>query len=1164
MDDVLAYIGRELPAINAFLERSTEGLDPIVKPPVSHVLKAGGKRLRPLLTLLTARAAGLTDADPYPLACSLEILHSATLLHDDILDGAELRRGNASAHTVYGKSVTILAGDVLLALANRMVAGYGEPRLTDVLSEAILRTVTGEVKEIAATRDVTVSEDDYLDIITGKTAYLFQGACQAGAILAGASPELERSAHDYGLNLGIAFQLVDDALDYVTPLPGHGQALGRRPARGQDDHAAHPAPAHPGPGGPGVPQGGHRRRFPGRRPSGRGGRRRAAGRPRRGHPTPGPALYRPRRPGPEPVRAGRGDVHHGEHPGVRHLPGQIAMTDTQDALTRTLASLHHCQEMAFPPVMAQLLKELVKPEPDFDDIARIIGLDPVMSATVLNLVNSSFYALSQKVTDLSRAAVVLGSKEILKIALSLSFLKSQAKAFDKAGGNRFANWRILVWAAIASQLLAERICPEQSDAVYLCALLKDLSLLVTWCGNPEALPHMGDDDLLVCLRDGQMEAETEAWGAPHPELTVRLLESWGIPDLGCEAILHHHDMDDMERLTPMAQALALGTRWSELVNSCGPSPLPLVQFETMLQARVGLTGSEAEDMRQACVQKFRSMLRILDMGEAEPEQRLYEHSVQSMQNYYFQSMDVMQVRGGPARAAEAVARHLRWNFGLADFDLALRAPGSGEWLLFIARGGGPPEQEPMPARPEDLAWRLKGNGRRLRASGEIWGELRMRPDALDEDQSRDLALYLLFLGRAYQDYLRRQAVLETKARTLDNLPVGVARLDPQGRILELNNILYQFLGTPANPMGADIFQFLTRTRDLKAEREWRQFLVDPERSYLGKIFCTHTPGESAAYRCFYLSARRTAQQGREEILFLLEDVSEISDLELQAFKQGAFLERLVESMQDVVMTVVPDGTVTFASPGLAETVTGRNLFDIVTPEDRDDGPAWGPALLESGAPEAPVEASLDAGGDAPLRLELVFSPLETEESEKAFLIVGRDLTTVRRLEEKLRRQALYDGLTGLYNRHQFHAIMEREARRAGRTGRGMGLVFFDLDGFKAINDTLGHQAGDKVLKSIARMLRDSLRKGTDYACRYGGDEFAAILTEVDQAGLRLLGERVMTASRSRFKRHGLSLSMGVGMLGPDEDPENLIKRCDEAAYKAKADGGDAMVTATGE
>lgn len=227
MDDVLAYIGRELPAINDFLERSTEGLDPIVKPPVQHVLKAGGKRLRPLLTLLAARAAGLdAGVDPYPLACSLEILHSATLLHDDILDGADLRRGDASAHTVYGKSETILAGDVLLALANRMVAGYGEPRLTDVLSEAILRTVTGEVKEIAATRQVDLSEDDYLDIITGKTAYLFQGACQAGAILAGADPTLERAAHDYGLNLGIAFQLVDDALDYVNPSQVTGKPSG--------------------------------------------------------------------------------------------------------------------------------------------------------------------------------------------------------------------------------------------------------------------------------------------------------------------------------------------------------------------------------------------------------------------------------------------------------------------------------------------------------------------------------------------------------------------------------------------------------------------------------------------------------------------------------------------------------------------------------------------------------------------------------------------------------------------------------------------------------------------------------------------------------------------------------------------------------------------------
>jgi len=225
MNDILNYLEGELPRVNAFLDAEAEKLDPIVRPAVKHVLGAGGKRLRPLLTILTARALS-AEADLYPLACSLELLHSATLLHDDILDDAELRRGMKAAHLAFGKSTAILAGDVLLALANRLVADYGLPRLTAVLSQAIMLTVTGEMREIANVRNTKLSRDEYMDIITGKTAYLFQAASECGAILSAKGEGAEQAAYDYGLNLGIAFQLVDDALDYVSPSDVMGKPSG--------------------------------------------------------------------------------------------------------------------------------------------------------------------------------------------------------------------------------------------------------------------------------------------------------------------------------------------------------------------------------------------------------------------------------------------------------------------------------------------------------------------------------------------------------------------------------------------------------------------------------------------------------------------------------------------------------------------------------------------------------------------------------------------------------------------------------------------------------------------------------------------------------------------------------------------------------------------------
>ena len=137
-------------------------------------------------------------------------------MHDDILDNAELRRGRPAAHTLFSVPATILAGDALLALANEIVACSGNPALTSCISRAIMRTAAGEIMEIAMLRNPGVTRQEYIEIITGKTAYLIQAACEFGVIVAGGDEEARSRARLFGLNLGIAFQLVDDALDYTS------------------------------------------------------------------------------------------------------------------------------------------------------------------------------------------------------------------------------------------------------------------------------------------------------------------------------------------------------------------------------------------------------------------------------------------------------------------------------------------------------------------------------------------------------------------------------------------------------------------------------------------------------------------------------------------------------------------------------------------------------------------------------------------------------------------------------------------------------------------------------------------------------------------------------------------------------------------------------------
>ncbi|TVM32796.1 polyprenyl synthetase family protein [Oceanidesulfovibrio marinus] len=215
MHALIAYMGNELPTINEHLDSCVRRLDPFVQPIARHVLNAGGKRLRPLLTLISFRAFG-GQGDPYPMASSLELLHSATLLHDDILDRADLRRGRPSAHLVYGRHAAILGGDALLALGNKIVAEYGDARLTNAISEAIMATATGEIREIAQVGNMSLTNAEYLEIVTGKTAYLIEAATRCGALLAGADNAGVEQAAQFGLNLGIAFQLVDDVLDYAS------------------------------------------------------------------------------------------------------------------------------------------------------------------------------------------------------------------------------------------------------------------------------------------------------------------------------------------------------------------------------------------------------------------------------------------------------------------------------------------------------------------------------------------------------------------------------------------------------------------------------------------------------------------------------------------------------------------------------------------------------------------------------------------------------------------------------------------------------------------------------------------------------------------------------------------------------------------------------------
>lgn len=191
-----------------------------------HLVGAGGKRLRPLLTVATARLCGYKGEAHHKLAAAVEFIHSATLLHDDVVDESDLRRGKKPANLIWGNSASILVGDFLFARAFNLMVETGSMEALGILSNAASVIAEGEVQQLASLRNLAMSEADYMDVIKAKTAALFAAATEVSPVIAGLDDTRRAALRDYGLKLGLAFQLIDDALDYGGQQAALGKSVG--------------------------------------------------------------------------------------------------------------------------------------------------------------------------------------------------------------------------------------------------------------------------------------------------------------------------------------------------------------------------------------------------------------------------------------------------------------------------------------------------------------------------------------------------------------------------------------------------------------------------------------------------------------------------------------------------------------------------------------------------------------------------------------------------------------------------------------------------------------------------------------------------------------------------------------------------------------------------
>lgn len=227
IEQVLGSIKRELEEVEAEMARHFLSQISMIPKVSRYLIASGGKRFRPVLLILSAKLCGYQGPRVIPLASTMEFIHTATLLHDDVVDTAFIRRGIASANSVWGNGASVLVGDFLFCKSFSLIVQDGNLRILEVISTSTTRMAEGEVMQLMRKGSPDTSEEDYFFVVINKTAVLISAACQIGALLAAATPEREKALADFGMDLGIAFQLMDDALDYSAEEDVFGKAIGK-------------------------------------------------------------------------------------------------------------------------------------------------------------------------------------------------------------------------------------------------------------------------------------------------------------------------------------------------------------------------------------------------------------------------------------------------------------------------------------------------------------------------------------------------------------------------------------------------------------------------------------------------------------------------------------------------------------------------------------------------------------------------------------------------------------------------------------------------------------------------------------------------------------------------------------------------------------------------
>lgn len=226
LDDLSQAMKTDMGAVNALILDNMQSSVPLIPQLAGYLIASGGKRIRPLMTLAATRLFDAETPRPYRLAAAVEFIHTATLLHDDVVDESDQRRGKPSANTVFGNQSSVLVGDFLFSRAFELMVEDGSIEVLRILSNASAKITEGEVLQLSIQSKLETTLEQYLEVIAAKTAVLFSAACEIGPVIAGQPSVIQKAMHDYGHHLGMVFQIADDLLDYQADEAELGKTVG--------------------------------------------------------------------------------------------------------------------------------------------------------------------------------------------------------------------------------------------------------------------------------------------------------------------------------------------------------------------------------------------------------------------------------------------------------------------------------------------------------------------------------------------------------------------------------------------------------------------------------------------------------------------------------------------------------------------------------------------------------------------------------------------------------------------------------------------------------------------------------------------------------------------------------------------------------------------------